>query len=196
MRGHAARTRAKRRVFLLNSLGLCAAALGLSPGRLPRRAHATFSHSELQAALIAKIASFVDWPASAGLSSASSPFHVTILGASDLTAKLRVVFSQQPPQGHPARVRAVESTGEIDTTHVLFIAPSYPGDVHEVVRQFERTATLTMGSAAGLCARGVAINLIDVDAHLGFEINRVALRRAGLRASYHLLSRAHIVDGP
>jgi hypothetical protein len=196
MRGLAAGARAKRRVFLLNCLGLCAAALGLSHSAAPRCARALFSQSELQAALIAKITSFVDWPASAGLSSASSPFRVTILGASELTEKLRAVFAQQPPQGHPARVRAVEHSGEIDATHVLFIAPGFAGDVSEVVRQFERRATLTMGSASGLCARGVAINLVDANAHLGFEVNRMALRRAGLRASYPLLSRAQTVEGP
>lgn len=186
--------RAPRRVFLIRGLAACAAASSLKIA--PAQARAQLELEEQQAELIAKITSFVDWPASAGLSSGSSPFHVTVLGSSELAQRLRAVFTQLPPQGHPARVRNTESLGEIDFTHVLFVAASRLGEVAEVVQRFERSGTLTMGSAQGLCARGLAVNLTEFQGHLGFEINRVALRRAGLRASYHLLSRAHLVDGP
>lgn len=184
--------RAPRRVFLIRGLAACAAASSLQVSRT----RALPELPDREAELIAKITSFVDWPASAGLNSGSSPFFVTILGACELTQRLRTVFVQQPPQGHPARVRSVESLGDIDSTHVLYVAPSRLAEIGDVVQRFERTGTLTMGSAQGLCMRGVAVNLTELDGHLGFEINRVALRRAGLRASYHLLSRAHLVDGP
>lgn len=187
--------RAPRRVFLLSCLGSLYAALGAAQCAGPRRAQARVAPNEAKAALIAKITSFVDWPASAGLNSGSSPFRVAVLGSADLAATLHTVFTEHPPQGHPARIRALEHADEVENAHLLFLAPGYAGDVSEVVRLFERTGTLTMGNAEGLCARGVAINLIGSDHQLGFEVNRVALRRAGLRASFHLLSRAHIVDG-
>jgi hypothetical protein len=48
---------------------------------------------------------------------------------------------------------------------------------------------------AGMCTRGVAVNLLETHQRIEFEVNRHALKRAGLRASYHLLSRARLVDG-
>jgi hypothetical protein len=197
-----------RRGFALECLGWSTAALGLIAPALPARAAAShFNAIDLQAALIAKITSFIDWPASAGLESGSSPFLVTVLDAPELALRLHFVFEQRPPQGHPARVRTLEGASDLEATHLVFIAPSYPGDLDQVLRSCERMSALSVGCAAGLCARGVAINLLASNAtslargaarvdHMSFELNRHALKRAGLRASYHLLSRALLVDGP
>ncbi|HEX6240141.1 MAG TPA: hypothetical protein VFZ61_04585, partial [Polyangiales bacterium] len=105
MTAAAAGLRAPRRVFVIRCLAACAAATSLKNARASGRT--PLEAGDPQAELIAKITSFVDWPASAGLSSGSSPFYVTILGSSDLTQRLRAVFGQHPPQGHPARVRSV-----------------------------------------------------------------------------------------
>lgn len=200
MRGQGAEAGATRRAFFLKCLGFCSAAVaaGVSTTEPSVRALAAsqFGTADLQAALIAKITSFIDWPASAGLVSGSSPFLVAVLGASDVTVRLRDLFDQQPPQGHPARVRTIAAPSRSEGAHVLYVAPGFTGDIAEVVRAYERSATLTIGHGMDLCARGLAVNLIEVEQRMGFEINRQALKRAGLRASYHLLARARLVDGP
>jgi hypothetical protein len=198
MWGDGADAGATRRAFVLKCLGCCAGALGMTASSPVARALAAapFGAADLQAALIAKITSFVDWPASAGLVSGSSPFLVAVLGTSDVTARLHDLFERQPPQGHPARVRALSAPSRTESAHVLFVAPSFRGDIAEVAQIYERSATLTIGQGKQLCTLGLAVNLVELDARMSFEINRQALKRAGLRASYHLLARAHLVDGP
>jgi hypothetical protein len=144
--------------------------------------------------MIEKIVSFIDWPPSAGLADAKRPFVVQVLGASEVAEKLSYLFAHQPPWGHKAQVTVVSKEDNLPAAHVLFIAGGFRGDVKELLKHLKGRPTLTIGSVEGWCAHGVAINLVGAGNRISFEVNRAALGRAGLKASYHLLSRARLVD--
>jgi hypothetical protein len=200
MWGWGTEARATRRVFIAKLLSVLPLALGrlgalcALAGAPSARARAAFTLSDLQAAMIEKIVTFIDWPSSAGLADVKKPFLVHVLGASEVAEKLAYLFAHQPPWGHKTQVTVVSKEDLPTGAHVLFIAGGFRGDVKDLLKRLNGKPTLTIGSVAGLCAHGIAINLVGAGNRISFEVNRSALARAGLKASYHLLSRARLVD--
>lgn len=184
--------RLRRRALLL---GAGAGAMAWLVGASPLRAYAQrgYGIADLEAAMIQKIASFVRWPASAGLERPGARFVVTVLGASPLLARLTFLYGKV--SSPPAVVRAVDELADIGKCHVLFIARAYADRLPEVLDLVGDQPTLMIGDTPGMAERGVAVNLYREGDRVRFEINRRALERRGLQASYQLLSLARLVEG-
>jgi hypothetical protein len=90
-------------------------------------------------------------------------------------------------------VRRIASPGEAGGCHVLFVGETEAAHAEQVVAQVSARPILTVGDAEGFARRGGMINFTRRGSRLGFEINRSAVRRAGLDLSSQLLKLAELV---
>jgi hypothetical protein len=164
----------------------------LARAEAPRKLRAT----DLKTVLVGKIAEFVRWPAAAGLSDVIRPFEMALLGESPLGPALATYYGDSAARidGHRVFLRKAANLADVGTPHLLFVGESMEDAVHELVARLGNAPVLTIADSHGFAQRGIAINFYQVDSSVRFEVSRRALQRAGLQASYRLLSRARLID--
>ena len=148
---------------------------------------------DVKAGMIGKIAEFVRWPSSMGLTNPDRPLEFVILGNTPLEPHLVRYYRQVRIAGHRVFLRKAKDLGDVGQPHILFIAGSLEDDLERVVGSLKRAPILTVGDTEGFADRGVAVNLYVADDQVRFEVSRRALQQHHLEASYHLLSLARLV---
>jgi hypothetical protein len=152
---------------------------------------ATVPEHELKAALTYKVAKFVTWPAER---EAAATFNLCVLGqhpfesalddAEDLKIKVRAIV-----------VRQLSSAAEeTKTCDLLFIADSESDRLLELLAELADEPVLTVSDMARFARRGGMVELQSRDNRVGFEINVMAYRRAGLVVSSQLLQLATLLN--
>jgi hypothetical protein len=142
------------------------------------------------------VAEFVRWPASKGLADLNRPFELAVLGNTPLMAGLVSLYDDTAARiaGHRVFLRRAHDLADIGDPHLLFIGPNMEEALPALMTRLGRAPVLTMADTDGFAQQGVALNFYQVDDQVRFEISRRALQRAGLQASYRLLSRATLID--
>ena len=79
---------------------------------------------------------------------------------------------------------------DIGTANVVYIEDDWSARAASVVARLGTSPILTIGHAPCLASLGIVVNLYRDGPNLRFEVNRNALSRTGLRASFHLLRLA------
>ena len=180
----------RRRAVALLTAGV-SAAVGLLPatGKAQRADVWT-----LKLAFVEKIASFLEWPQDADLTQAESPLFLTFYGDTPMEERARDVYAHRRFGSHAVVVRSVHHPWEIRSSHVLYISASSVAELASILRWVGDMPVLTVADSPGMARRGVAVNLYEEEDRIRFEINRRALHRARIRASFRLLALARIVD--
>ncbi len=148
----------------------------------------------LKLALVEKIATFLEWPDEADLSEPEQPFLLTFYGDTPLEARARQVYSERRFRNHQVVIRSAHHPWEIQPTHVLFVAGSSARALPSILQALDHAPVLVVGDSPGMASRGAEVNLYQEQDRIRFEINRAALARAHIRASFRLLGLARLVD--
>ena len=147
---------------------------------------ASASHGKLQAALIYRLASFVEWPDG---SLPEGSFRVAVVGAPEVASELERLSEKRKLAGRAFEVQRIEAPGA-GGFDLLFLGTGEDRGIDAALAQ--RTPNvLTMSNAGSFAKRGGMIQLITVGGRkVKFEINRDASEQAGLRISSRLLELA------
>jgi hypothetical protein len=148
---------------------------------------------DVKAGMIGKIAEFVRWPDSQGLTEPDRPFEFVIIGQTPLEPHLVRYYRQVRIAGHRVFLRRAKDLADVGQPHVLFIASSLDDDLERILGHLKNAPVLTVGDTEGFAERGVAVNLYVADDQVRFEVSRRALQQHQLEASYHLLTLAKLV---
>jgi hypothetical protein len=151
------------------------------------------SEHEVKAALLFRVAKFIDWPAEA-FTSPSSPFVMCVVGAE---APLRAFNSLEGKQvnAHPIAVRRV--TGDmldLRQCHAAFFPDDGAADVDYALGKLQGVPVLTVGENEQFARRGGSLALVTREQRVRFTINLQASKRAGLIVSSQLLQLATVVE--
>ena len=146
----------------------------------------------LKSAFLYKFIHYADWPVEA-LGAAADPIAICVIDQDPLAVALEGAVQGRTAHDHPVVVRRVEESGEVGSCHVLFVGSPDPARIEQIIARASPHPTLTIGDAEGFARRGGMINFTWRGARLGFEINRSAVRRAGLNLSSQLLKLAELV---
>jgi len=146
---------------------------------------------DLEAVIIDKILDFISWPQRA--LSQRRIFEVVVLGETPLLFRLGRLLTGRSVQGLPVSVRGAATLDRVGSAHVLVLARDQEPKLEGILARFATTPCLTIGDTEGFAERGVAVNLFQDGGRVRFAIRRSALSKAGLQASYHLLSLARII---
>jgi len=87
------------------------------------------------------------------------------------------------------------STEEMRQCHILFVSQSEKIKINQILQRVRGYPVLVIGDTPGLAKKGVGINFFLQKNKIRFEINREALKKAGLVVSSELLNLARIVSG-
>ena len=148
------------------------------------------SEYELKAALLYRLAKFIEWPENA-LNSAT--FNVCVVGNEPPDAPFSALHGKQV-HDRPIRVTIVRNDDQILTgCHVAFLADKERPSLRRVLSRLDDHPTLTVSDRPGFASIGGVINFVTQKDRLRFEINREQGERQGLRVHSQLLALATIV---
>jgi hypothetical protein len=160
---------------------------------LPARAEDQARIVRFKAVFVYKFFDYVEWPESESESESAGAFTIGILGESLLEEPLRQISERRSAGGRKIEIEVYRSIEALRKCHVLFISAAHSREIEEILQRLGDRSVLTISDAVGVADRGVGINFVVVEGKLKFEVNRQALKRAGLRASAQLLKLAILV---
>lgn len=135
-----------------------------------------------QANYIYNIVKYVEWPESYK----TGDFVIGILGSSNVSKELKKMATTKKVFSQKITVLDFNSTEEITKCHVLFITELNSGLIKLAIAKLGTGATLIVGESNGLATQGAAINFIEQDGVLSFQLNELTLRRRGLQVDSKL----------
>ena len=180
-------TRASRTPAALLALTLVFA----GSGRL--HAQRSLTETRLEAAIVAKLVPFIDWPP--GALEGRRSVDVCVTGSTSFTSDLEELESGETMKNLPVAVRRVDRERDVDGCHVL-VLPSRPNSGASwrlLLRKASSLPILTISDDDRFLDDGGIVRLQIVDGHPRFDINDAVARRVGLRISSRLLGLAATV---
>lgn len=143
----------------------------------------------VKAAYLSKFVPFVDWPSSAGASSAS-PFILCIAGNDPFGSLIEEAVAGQRLHGRPAAVRRLSVVARDAGCDLLYAGGSPDQPVAAELAAVSGTPVLTITDAARNGGPKGVINFVIEDNRVRFEINAAAAAANGLTISSKLMSLA------
>ncbi len=142
---------------------------------------------KLQAAMVYRLASFVEWPDG---SLREGMFRVGVVDAPDVAAELEKLSETRKLAGRTFEVKRLKRPDAGGGFDLLFVGAKANRRVDALLAQ-RAPNVLTMSNASGFAKRGGMIQLVTVGGRkVKFEINRATSEKAGLRISSRLLELA------
>lgn len=146
----------------------------------------------MKAAFLLNFARLVEWPAEA-LPPEGQPLHLCTYGGDPFGDLLEQTFLGKKVQDRDVEIRDVETGEPLDACHMIFVATEDAEQRALVLDSTHSRSVLVVGQSDGYAAAGAAINLYEESGRIRFEVNRGAVKGAGLKASSRLLGLARIV---
>ena len=155
------------------------------------------SEYEVKAIFLERFSRFVTWPEDSRLNKPGSRFVLCLIGSNPFGTRLHALYGPQPIKERRVRLlffHTVPTEKPLSSCHLLFISASEHRRLTNILQHVRYRPILTVGSTDGYAEQGVHINMYVVENKIRFEINESAVRRSGLKMSYHLLKTAKIVS--
>lgn len=155
---------------------------------------AQISEYEVKAAFLERFTRFVEWDDAERLDQEDSVFYIVVLGEHLFGESLNVLFENTRVKGRNVQIDYLLDYTEIETADLVFIARSEKKRLGLIRQHLANKPILTISDTEGFGAKGVLINMINVDSNIRYEINRKAFEELGLKISSLLLASAIIVE--
>ncbi len=165
--------------------------LSLAPSFLLGAAPAVSEH-EVKAAILYRVAKFVEWPANS-FANRDAPFVVCVVGDEEVVRAFDSLAGKTL-NGHNVNVRRV--TGDmldLRLCHAAFFPADGDADIDYALGKLKGVPVLTVGEAENFAHRGGILALFRRDQHVKFALNLPVSRQAGLAVSSQLLQLATVV---
>ena len=147
----------------------------------------SYSEADLKAALVLRIATYVEWPSEAFSSSAVC---IGVLGEGVFSREAHQALEARSLHGRPVYVRSSIDPSDLTGCPVVFVSDDGPPP------ELRSHSILTIGDAPGFARRGGAVELVKERGRIGFVVNRASAKQSGLRVSSQLLRLAsRVYDG-
>jgi YfiR/HmsC-like len=156
---------------------------------------AVTSEYDLKAAFVFNFVKFTEWPAEE-LGKSDDPFIIGVLGKDPFGAALDKAIEGETVHNKKIVVRRFPRMDQAAAnSHTLFISGSEEHNLPAILKILEGQAVLTVSEITNFSERGGVIELKKENSRIGFEINILAAKRAGLGMNAQLLRLAKVVRG-
>jgi hypothetical protein len=149
------------------------------------------AEATVKAAFLYKFAGYVEWPDSA-VQPADAPFTIGIVGADDVAAELERLVPGRSVLNRRVAVRRLKENDALKGVHLLFIGRA-DANPRSMLRAAQQQGVLTVTESERGLESGSAVNFVNLDDRVGFEVSLEAADRSGLRISSRMLAVAHRV---
>lgn len=162
----------------------------LLPGIAPARAEPTPSAEyKLKAALIYKLARFVEWPAE----DLQESFRICVRGTDPFGAALDVLATRKlydrPIEIH----RSSDAPVDIENCGVLFITKEEAQNVQSLLQRLKKRSVLTIGDAETFARLGGMVQMSLAGKKIRFTVNLQSVEAAGLKVAAPLLELSTVI---
>ncbi len=143
----------------------------------------------LKAALVYKLAQFIEWP-----EAASGQFTICVLGDDPFDGTLDRLEGREIDHVPIETAHYAQSDQVPETCRILYLSPEKRVFQRQILEKFSRWPMLTLGETDEFAEQGGMIQFHRQDGRIGFIINPERARAAGLRIAAPLLSMSQIVE--
>jgi hypothetical protein len=178
-----------RRALILITLGIAAAVPSLARTSDSARIETSTYEYDVKAVFLYHFTRYLQWPEKVD----PGEFTIVVFGESGIIAPLQEIARKKSVGSSPIVVRQCSEIGQIGRPRILFIARSAAPGIARVLELTRGTDILTVGEEEGLGARGVAVNFVNRDGTVKFEMCEKTLKEAGIQVSSQLLKLAILV---
>ena len=157
-------------------------------------ASSSVPEAAVKAAVLYKVARFVEWPA-ASFANARASIVLCVVGRQASLPTFESLAGKEIGS-HPVDVRLV--TGDmldLRQCHIAFFPSGSGADVDYALSKLQGMPVLTVGETENFAARGGVLALVTRNQRVRFTINRAASRDSQLTISSQLLNLATVIDG-
>jgi hypothetical protein len=154
--------------------------------------NASAQQAKMQSIYIYNFTKFVIWPPSAN----NSEFVIAVVGGIEVTKEIEAGFADKMTVDHQKLViRKFKTVAEAakTTARIVYISQEESAQFDTALQLLKNKPVLLVTDQEGLSQKGSAINFVVVEAKQRFELNRYALKEAGLKVSTNLSDYAIIV---
>jgi len=160
----------------------------------PDQQDSTFNEYEVKNAFLGKFCTFIEWPDGSEVNNQYSPYVLGVMGHSAFLHWLEKFYIDNTINGKPVKVRGIDDENEIDGCNVLFISSSLKYRLSKIIEAVQGKPILLVSDTEGFADKGVHINFYFRLDRPFFEVNEKSMHDSGLKASFHLMKMARIID--
>ncbi len=150
------------------------------------------SVSEVKAAGLIKLISFVDWPADS-FATAEAPLVIRVLGTGPTSACIDSSAIGEIWRGRPIVVQRFRPEEPIGDYHVLFVTAAEQENWPRIREQLSGRSILTVSDADQFAASGGMIQLTPRRNRLHLLVNVAVARQCRVTISSKILRVAHVI---
>jgi hypothetical protein len=137
----------------------------------------------LKALFIYNFSKYIEWPQS----KLNENFIIGVYGQTDVLKELEQISKSKQAKGLPIVVKQIDDVAQTSTCNIVFIAHNEIGTLKEIDSQNKENGVLIVTEDGGSNVKGFAINIIEQQQKVRFELNEAAARKAGLKISSELI---------
>ncbi len=149
---------------------------------------------EVKAAMLYRVAKFIDWPAQS-FASPGAPFVICVAGNASVLRAFAPLDGRKL-NGHIVTVRRVSGDMlDLRQCHAAFFPRDSITDADYALSKLQGMPVLTVGEVEDFALRGGMLALLTRDQRVHFSFNLPVSKQAGLVVSAQLLQLATVVGG-
>ena len=142
---------------------------------------------KVKAAYLYKFFNFFEWKTSSPTIH-NQQFTIGVIGNSPIHIALKNLLKDSDER--KMNLKVIDPGDSLEGLHLLFISKSRNNSLQKVFQKSHSLSILTVGEEASFCQKGGAINFVIRNNKVKFEINRQAVKKAGIKASSRILKAA------
>jgi len=132
---------------------------------------------------------YVKWPEG----QQSDDFVIGVLGSENMVKTLKAAAGNKKVNGKPIAVKHFKNPAEVAGCHILYVANSSSHQISKVLDSTTDESVLIVSDKPGFAKKGAAINFIEKQGKIKFELNQEVAESRGLKISGSLASLAILV---
>jgi prepilin-type processing-associated H-X9-DG protein len=126
--------------------------------------------------------------------SGAAPINVAVVGRPAMVRMLRRTLEGRLANSRSIHVVDVTPSADLRACQVFYLAIDNHRELSQILAESRAPHALTIGESSKFLEAGGAVNLLMVDGHMSFEVNRDVLEHAGISISSTLLRYGQVIS--
>lgn len=148
----------------------------------------------IKAAYLYRFAGYVEWPEGT-FARTDTPLSIGVWGNDELAEDLVQLVAARAVDGRRIAVRRIKDAEALTGLHLVFVARGRTARLNDALNAAPARGTLIVTESAGGLPPGSALNFVNVDGQIRFEVSLEAAERRGLKLSSRLVSVSSNLSG-
>lgn len=155
----------------------------------PRMIFAVESSELIRASIIGKIALFITWPPIY-----SEQFNLCVSSKAPLLPAIQSYFANETLASKSVSLVTFDRIDNVKECQIVYVNSEFKEPLAAILSQIQHLPVLLVNEKRNAVDEGAHVDFFIEDNKINIEVNRTALTKSNLTASYHLLKVVRLVD--